>query len=421
VQVALQNPTDWTTWSNLPGSPEDATVSNAVANTAPNSLLITGVNDCVHTFPNYTTGSYRISHKMYVAAGNVGYFNTLLTFAGANSEWGMQVAFEVDGTATLDAGVFSAATFTYTPDTWMLNELYVDLDNDYAEYWHNGVFIWSWQWSVGTGGYSTNQLAANNFYAYTGVGSADNPLFYIDDYKLEVAGNDWLTLNGGLGANGTIAVGGPSINISIGFDATAKTVGTYTKVINLVTNELGAKTSYAIPVTMHVGFSIGGNVYYGITGTTKPMATNTTVTLTPGPTVPTGAAGAYLIRPVANGTYGLFGATTKAGGGITTADGITVARFAVGLGTLTNLQLRAADVNKSNGITTTDGVLVKRRAVGLSTPAWTAPVYVFDGPFGPPNPVLDGLPITVAGANVIQDFRTLCSGDVNGSFTPPLD
>ncbi len=423
VQLALQNPTDWTTWSAAPGSAEDPVVSSAQAYTGANSVLITGVNDCVHLFPNYTSGSYKVSHRMYVTPGNVGYYNTLLSFDAVNAvyEWGMQVAFEVDGTATLDAGVFAAATFTYTPGTWMLNEVYVDLDNDYAEYWFNGTFVWSWQWSVGTGGYTTNQLAANNFYAYTGTGGLDTPLFYIDDYRLEVASNDWLTINGGLGANGSIAVGAPAATLTLGINSTGKPVGTYTKTINLVTNELsGAKNSYTITVNMIVGYALSGNVYYGNTGTTKPMATNTTVTLTPGPTVNTEALGVYDIRPLANGTYKLSGTTTKAGGGITTADGITVARFAVGIGTLTNLQLRAADVNKSNSISTSDGILVKRRAVGLSS-AWAAPVYVFDGPFGAPNPVLDGLSITISGANVVQEFRTICSGDVNGSYTPPAE
>ncbi len=167
------------------------------------------------------------------------------------------------------------------------------------------------------------------------------------------------------------------------------------------------------------GVRVFGNVYYGNIGTAKPMATNTSVTLTPGSTVATGAAGYYEFAGIADGAYRLYGATTKAGGGITTADGITVARFAVGIGTLTNLQLRAADVNKSNSISTSDGILVKRRAVGLSS-TWAAPVYVFDGPFGAP-PSLNGLLITVAGVDVTQEFRSLCSGDVNGSFTPAAE
>lgn len=419
VQLAVQNPAQWTTWSNAPGSAEDPYVSSEQAYTGSNSVKIEGVNDCVHTFGNLTSGSYLISHRMYVATGYVGYFNTLLLFNGANSEWGMQVAYEIDGTATLDAGVFSAATFNYTPDTWMLNEVYVDLDNDYAEYWFNGTFIWSWQWSVGTGGYATNQLAANNFYAYTGANSTDTPRFWIDDYKLLQAGNDWLTLDGGLGAAGTIAPGGGSININLGFDATTKPFGTYVKTINLVTNELGAKATYAIPVTMMVGYSVSGNVYYGTTGVTKPMQTNTTVTLSTYPAVPTFAGGSYIVRPVNNGTYTLTGATTKAGGGVQSADALLVQRYLLNALTLTNLQKRSSDVNLSNSITVADPLAIKRKVLVPSF-NWAAPAYVFDGPFGTP-PVLGGIPVTVSGANVSVELRTLCSGDVNGSFTPPAE
>ncbi len=189
----------------------------------------------------------------------------------------------------------------------------------------------------------------------------------------------------------------------------------------LASGYTGSATTASTQILSDVcGFRVYGNVYYGNTGTTKPMATNTTVTLTPGATVPTGALGYYEITGISDGSYKLYGATTKTGGGITTADGITVARFAVGIGTLTNLQLRSADVNKSNSISTSDGILVKRRAVGLSS-TWAAPVYVFDGPFGAPNPVLDGMPVTVSGSDVNKELRTICSGDVNGSFTPPAE
>jgi len=436
AQLAVQNPTDWTTWSDAPGSTEDPVVSDAQAYTGSNSVLITGVNDCVHLIGNYTSGSYRVSHRMYVEPGNVGYFNTLLSFDAVNAvyEWGMQVAFETDGTATLDAGVFAAATFNYTPGTWMLNEVYVDLDNDYAEYWFNGNFIWSWQWSIGTGEYNTNQLAANNFFAYTGVNSTDNPLFYIDDYKIEQAVNDWLTLDGGLGVSGTIPVGDPDVNIALGFDATGKAVGTYTKNITIVTNELGgSKTSYSIPVTMVVGYSVAGNLYYGETDT-KPIGTDATVTLTPDVppgapiTLAPGAAGDFDFRPLDVGDYLLTGASTKAWGGMTTFDATLILRYVggvTGYDVLTNLQKRAADVNMTNtanGITTFDATIILRTAAaGNVKPAqWTAPDFIFDGPY-PSVPYGLGLGVTVGGpnANLMQNLRTLCSGDLNGSYNPP--
>lgn len=419
VQLAVQNGTDWTTWSNAPGSAEDPYVSSDVAYNGANSVLITGTNDCVHAFPNYTTGSYKISFRMYIPTGFDGYFNTLQLFNGASSEWGMQAYFDAGGVASIDAGASSAATWAFSYDTWSYHELFIDLDNDWAEYYFDGVSIVAWQWSTGTFGTGTlNQLGGNNFYAYVGT---QTPKYYFDDYKFEQNVNDWLTLDGGLSVSGSIAQGGPNVNVSLGFSSVGKPAGmTYNKVINLTTNELGAKTSYAIPVTMMVGYSISGNVYYGNTGTSKPMQTNTTVNCTPGPTVPTGALGAYTIRPLADGNYTLGGASTKPWGGLQALDAIQVQRFVSGAITFTNLQRRSGDVNKSSSVQNLDATFIRRRVSSIAVPQWTAPDWIFDGPFGTP-PALQEYPFTISGSNITLEFRTLCSGDVNGSYSPPAE
>jgi hypothetical protein len=418
VQLAAQS-ANWTTWSGAPGSTEDPFVSTDVAYNGANSVLITGVNDCVYPMPNYTTGNYKISFRMNIPAGFDGYFNVLQLFAGASSEWGTQVYFDAGGVASIDAGASAAASWAFAYDTWLYNELYVDLDNDYAEFYFDGTFIIGWQWSTGTFGTGTlNQLGGCNFYAYTGT---QTPKYYFDDFKLEQVVNDWLTLDGGTATSGSILAGGANIDIVLGFSSIGKTPGaTYSKVINFTTNELGAKTSYTIPVTMYVGYELTGNVYYGVTGTTKPMATNTTVTITPGPTASTGPLGAYVLRPLADGTYALTGATTKPWGGLNSFDATLVARYLGSIVTLTNLQKRSADVNLSNSITSFDGTLIKRRLGSIATPQWTAPNFVFDGPF-PSTPLLIGMPITISGANATQEFRTICSGDLNSSYTPPAE
>jgi hypothetical protein len=419
VQLALQvgDLTKWTTWSNAPGSAEDPVVSTDFAFSGPNSVLITGSNDCVHPFPNYTTGSYKLSFKMYIPSGFDGYFNVLQLFNGANSEWGFQAYFDAGGAGSCDAGGANSATWTFAYDTWLTNEVYIDLDADYAEFWFDGVFVVSWQWSTGTFGSGTlKQLGGVNLYAYTGT---QTPKYYFDDFTFETAVNDWLTLDGGLGVSGTVGVGAPAINVVLGFDS-SKPVGTYTKTINLTTNELGAKTSYAIPVTMMVGYALSGNVYYGITGTSKPMQTNTNVICTPGPTVPTGAGGAYTIRPLANGNYGLSGSTTKPYGGLQALDAIQVQRFVAGAITFTNLQKRSADVNKSSSVQNLDATFIRRRVSSIAVPQWIAPDWIFDGPFGTP-PALQDYPVTISGSNVTLLFRTVCSGDVNGSYSPPAE
>lgn len=255
-------------------------------------------------------------------------------------------------------------------------------------------------------------------YYVTFDGWAENAPYLEITYSLVP---NWLTLNGSQSVSGGPLGNGVFDNITVGFNTTGLTEGaTYTADIQITTNE-PVKAVYIRPVNLKVGYIVSGIVYYGTTGVTKPMATNTTVTLNPlGTTVPTGAGGYYDIRPVASGAYNLTGATTKVGGGLQAFDATLVARYLGSIITFTDLQKRAADVNLSNTITSFDGTLLKRKLGGIATPQWTAPVYVFDGPF-PSTPVLSGLPITVAGANVSQELRTLCTGDLNSSFTPPAE
>jgi hypothetical protein len=176
-------------------------------------------------------------------------------------------------------------------------------------------------------------------------------------------------------------------------------------------------TGFAIPYTL--GHRVYGNVYYGLTDT-KPMETLTTITLTPGSTIPTGTGGAYEFSGIADGAYNLTAATTKAWNGMTTFDATLILRYTGGVITFTNLQKRAADVNKTNtinGVTTFDATLILRRAASQPTPQWTAPPFVYDGPY-PATPYELGLDVTVSGADVNVNLRMLCSGDINGSYTP---
>ena len=107
-QLVSQNPDDWTTWSNSPGSAEDP----YIVDNGGNVVEITGTNDLVYVMDNYTSGFYTIMFDMYIPTGADGYFNTLQDFAGTASSWGMQVYFgETNvGEGNLDAGL-SLRTF----------------------------------------------------------------------------------------------------------------------------------------------------------------------------------------------------------------------------------------------------------------------------------------------------------------------
>ncbi|HSD63155.1 MAG TPA: hypothetical protein VLB50_05125, partial [Ignavibacteriaceae bacterium] len=181
VQLACQNSVDWTTWDLTPCSPTtDAYVSDDFAHSGANSFVVVQNNDEVHPIANYTSGLYEVSFYNYIPTGHAGYFNTLALFNGNSSEWGLEVYFNLGGGGSINAGGVGTATFNWLTDTWVLNKCVVDLDNDLAQYWYNGVMIYQWQWTLGSNGVPVSlQLGGNDFFGAT----ADDQM-YVDDYSV---------------------------------------------------------------------------------------------------------------------------------------------------------------------------------------------------------------------------------------------
>jgi hypothetical protein len=182
-KLAEQAGLPWTTWSENPGSAEDPFVSDEQSQTAPNSVKIASGNDNVLLLGDSVTGRYKVSFYIFIPTGKRGYYNILQDFAGSNSEWGTQVYFDAGGQGSIDAGAEGAATFTYSYDTWIEVENYIDLDNDWAEVFIDGDYLIGWQWTLGTFGTpGPLQLGAVNFYAWDVTGT---PEFYVDDVLFE--------------------------------------------------------------------------------------------------------------------------------------------------------------------------------------------------------------------------------------------
>lgn len=174
--IGLQSPF-WTTWSEDPGSGEDAMVDFVDPYQV---LLIEGATDLVHNFSyeNLTENSYLVSFWFMVADGHTGYWN-LQKDVVPGVEWGVQMQWESDEIATLDAGEEAAATFNYNFDEWYYIEVMVDLDNDIGEVWIDDDMLHTWQWTLGTfGDPGALTLGGVNLYAWEG---ASTPMFYFDD------------------------------------------------------------------------------------------------------------------------------------------------------------------------------------------------------------------------------------------------
>lgn len=174
----------WTTWSGGVDG-EDAPVSNAYAYSGSNSVRIQGTvgpTDLILPFPSdYTSGAFEFSFKMYIVGGNGGYFN-IQQSSTPGAGWMFEAYFDSNGGGYIYAAG-NTPVISYNPDSWNDLKLAVDLTSDYAEFYMNDVFVYSWQWSLGSSGYPTvAQIGGVDFFAYTPDGS--NCDYYIDDVQL---------------------------------------------------------------------------------------------------------------------------------------------------------------------------------------------------------------------------------------------
>lgn len=181
--VACSNPTFWTTWSNAPCGAEDALVSSDFAYSGTNSAKIIQNDDLVKDFGTaFTSGKYKISFQAYIPAGKSGYFNTLATFAGTNSDWAVDVYFNTTGVCSVFAGSATAITsVNYPIATWFLVEHIVDLNTDQSQLIINGNLVNTWQYTLGSvGGGCPLTLDATDLF-----GATANDEMYVDDYTVE--------------------------------------------------------------------------------------------------------------------------------------------------------------------------------------------------------------------------------------------
>jgi len=180
--VACSNPSFWTTWSNAPCGADDAEVSSTYAFSGLNSAKIIFNDDLVKDFGTaYTSGKYKISFQAYIPTGKAGYFNTLATFAGSNSDWTMECYFNTTGVCSLFAGSATANTsVNYPHDTWFPVEVIADLNTDQGTFNVNGTQVATWQWTLGASGTGAPlTLDANDFF-----GATANDEMYFDDYSV---------------------------------------------------------------------------------------------------------------------------------------------------------------------------------------------------------------------------------------------
>lgn len=120
----------------------------------------------------------------------------------------------------------------------------------------------------------------------------------------------------------------------------------------------------------------------------------------------TDTAGSFTFSSVANGTYTLDASCSKEWAGVNSTDALNIRKYQVGLYILEGLRLKAGDNNGNGSVNSTDALNIRKRLASLIT-SFAIPDWVFETPS-----------VVVNGADVVQNFKGICVGDVNGSNIP---
>ena len=180
-KLCSQNNTDWTTWGNAPGTSEDAVISTEQANSASNSLKITGSNDIIYRFSNQTSGVFDIDFNYYVPSSGSGAYFNLQHYYNPGIEWAFECFLYNSGTGYITINN-SSTNFNYPTNAWFPVKIHVDLDNNSATLTVNNTEVITWTFSntsENTSGIC--QLGSVNFYA--GAPNNASGTYYVDDFS----------------------------------------------------------------------------------------------------------------------------------------------------------------------------------------------------------------------------------------------
>jgi len=120
----------------------------------------------------------------------------------------------------------------------------------------------------------------------------------------------------------------------------------------------------------------------------------------------TDSSGVYDMAGYANGNYLLDASVNYSWGGVTSTDALLVTRAFNALVTLSQLRLKAGDVNITGSTNGSDALLISRRVTGVIS-SFVA------GNFTNNLPSLNAL-----GNPLVANLRALSTGDVNGTYNP---
>ena len=319
--LGVDNPTWFTTWSNLPGSGEDAQILTNFAHSGTKSAsadLTGGQTDCILKLGNKTTGTYELKWWMYVETAKCGYYN-IQHFQNPGTEWAFEIYFRTAGTTQLLIGG-NTVNGTYPKATWFEVRQLIKLDVDSIYLYINGTLLSSWPFHWQSGGTTgTKQLGAVDLFAGEWGGSGETPGFYFDDVVYTQLGTVVPTVvtTAATAVTGTTATLNGTVNANIQSTTVTFQYGLTAAYGSVVAGVPGTVTGNTVtPVSANLTGLLPGNTYhYRVVGVNSIGTTNgldmtfTTPAILPAP-ITTTATNVSNTSATLNGTVDAGGAST---------------------------------------------------------------------------------------------------------------
>ena len=177
--LANQSDGIWNTWSNNPGSPEDAYVSDSLSFSGSNSLLLEGggSTDIILPLGDYQNGIWNLSFKMYVPQGFGAYFNLLHQYdINQDNNWAEEFYFSQSGLGYTPGGI----QFNFAHDKWFDVIFNIDTQNDNVTCLiDNSSFNWTW-----SNGSNWSDISIGALNLFPAAPDGENAMYFIDDLRL---------------------------------------------------------------------------------------------------------------------------------------------------------------------------------------------------------------------------------------------
>jgi hypothetical protein len=214
VGSALEGQGGWEGWDGV--NTTFTVVSSSFARSGTRSIQPNPGADTIYQFTPPLTGTWEFTGHVYIPTG----FTSTLDYMVMNEynhfgpyQWGSQITFNgASGIVTCHCGAINGATVGMPYDRWVEVRQVIDLDNDVATIYFDGVQFANYIWTGGYSGSAGHQVAsieAVDIYA-TMTGSG----LYIDDISLS-------QLAGSIGT----AYCAPAVPNSTGASSTIEAVG----------------------------------------------------------------------------------------------------------------------------------------------------------------------------------------------------